>query len=151
MVPAEDLSKILVPGACLWLEFVTRECLDSIHTHPSSRTNANTFVRDRAYGLFHLACRDPPWGHPSGPTAPSGCPLGESLHARWIPPRSVGISPYALLFLKYCYNTKQEMKLTQLFHPPLHFVQFTFQEKDGLRKSRFRLNLWSTTYPKSVL
>ena len=39
---------------------------------PYAKSNANTFVRARAYRVF----RDRPQGHPSGPAAPSGCPLG---------------------------------------------------------------------------
>ena len=34
-------------------------------------------------GFSDLVCRDQPQGHPSGPSAPSGCPLGWSLHTRW--------------------------------------------------------------------
>ena len=44
---------------------------------PYGKSNANTFVRARAYRVFpDLVCRDQPRGHPSGPAAPSGCPLG---------------------------------------------------------------------------
>ena len=50
---------------------------------PYGKSNANTFVRARAYRVFpDLVCRDQPRGHPSGPAAPSGCPLGWSLHTR---------------------------------------------------------------------
>ena len=51
------------------------------------KSNANTFVRARAYGLYHLVCRDQPRGHPAG-LRPLGCPLGWSLHTRsYIPIR----------------------------------------------------------------
>ena len=33
-------------------------------------------------GFSNLVCRDQPWGHHSGPSAPSGCPLVWSLHTR---------------------------------------------------------------------
>ena len=49
-----------------------------------TKSNANSFICARAYGLFQ----------PRG-TIPRGlCPLGWSLHTRLIPPHSVGISPY---------------------------------------------------------
>ena len=31
---------------------------------------------------YSTSCVDQPWGHPSWPAAPSGCPLGWSLHTR---------------------------------------------------------------------
>ena len=50
---------------------------------PYGKSNANTFIRARTYRVFpDLVCRDQPRGHPSGPAAPSGCPLGWSFHTR---------------------------------------------------------------------
>ena len=42
---------------------------------PYGKSNANTYVRARAYRVFpDLVCRDQPRGHPEGAAAPSGCP-----------------------------------------------------------------------------
>ena len=75
-----------------------------------TKSNANTFVRARAYGLFQprvsgsTSCvGNIPWGLR---------PFGWSLHTRLIPTHSVGISHTSLASLKYCYNTiKTECRL----------------------------------------
>ena len=80
-------------------------------SHPTGRvaasrrifqSNANTFVRARAYGLFQprvtgsTSCVG---------TIPRGLrPLGWSLHTRLIPPHSLEYPHTSLASLKYCYN-----------------------------------------------
>ena len=69
---------------------------------PYGKSNANTFVRARAYRVFpDLVCRDQLRGHPSGPA-------GGLRHPRDVPlvdPSTLGRKTlYALASLKYCYN-----------------------------------------------
>ena len=50
-----------------------------VHTHKVMPILSSVLV---LIGFSDLKCRDQPQGHPTGPSAPSGCPLSWFLHTR---------------------------------------------------------------------